>query len=873
MRRVRALLSRIGWLAHRRRLEADLNDELRSVLECEVEANVRRGMSEEEARRQALIRIGGLEQIKESYRERAGLPGIEAFWMDLRHAFRLLRKNPAYTAAAIVTLALGIGANTIMFSIVNAVLLKPLPYPGAERMVVIRETLSTGLRTNVSWPDFLDWRAQSRTLRDLAAVQHWPAKVGYRHSAVVASSEWTTTSYFRLLGRSASLGRVFGEADDKPGAMATAVLSHGFWLKNFGGDAHIVGRTIEVDEQPVAVIGVLRPSRETAWSDGDIFLPIGLKAQHPEMTPRSNHPGIIALGRLGQGATPASVRSEFATIMARLGKQYPESNRGETADIKPLQDDLLHGLKQRLLILVYAVGFVLLLACANVAHLALGRATVRKREFAMRAAVGASGGRLLKQVLTESLLLAMLGSGVALLIAKAGVPALARMYGDRVPGLELAHTEGTVLAFTLLLSVVATALFGSAPALIASRTDPNPALKTNALSLSARWNWRGVLIGAEVAIAFVLCVASVLLVESLRAVLYVDPGFQPEGLVMADILRTRPMGPETARFFNDVVEAVRREPGVESASAALSGPFEGTFWTSPFDPHGRSFSAAGTHPWTMLNMVLPGYFETVKTRIIAGRTFTKRDTASGPAVAVVSESAARMIDARGNVLGREVFAAYSQHSELRVIGVVADIKQTTLDQGTIPVIYVPEEQMPANMMTVVVRMHGGEAAEAILKRAIRSVDPEQPISRIAFAGDLLTGGIRERRFVTALLGAFALLGLLLAMTGVAGVVSYAVARRSREIGIRLAIGARPLETLAMIVKQAMLPACCGIAGGCILAWSLTRLLASMLFGVTPHDPVTFLSATVALSSAALVASLIPARRALRIDAIDSLRAE
>ncbi len=644
-------------------------------------------------------------------------------------------------------------------------------------------------------------------------------------------------------------------------------------MKNFGGDAHLIGGTIEVDEQPVTIVGVLPPIEETALSDGDIFLPIGLKARQPQMAARDNHPGIVALGRLEAGATLASVRSEYATLMARLGKQYPESNRGETADIKLLHNDLLHGLKQKLLILLYVVGFVLLLACANVAHLALGRATVRKREFAMRAAVGASRGRLLKQVLTESLLLAILGSGLALLIAKAGVPALVRMYGDPVPGLESAHTDGTVLAFTLMVSLVATVLFGSAPAVIAGKTDPNGALKSSGVSLSARRNWRGVLIGAEVAIAFVLCVACVLLVESLRAVLYVDPGFQPDSVVMADLLRTRPMGAETARFFNDVVETVRRQPGVESASAALSGPFEGTFWTSPFDPHGRSFSAAGMHPWTMLNMVLPGYFETLKTRTIAGRTFTKRDTASGPPVAIVSESAARMIDPGGNVLGREVFVAYAQHPELRVVGVVGDIKQTTLDQGTMPVIYVPEEQMPVNTMTVVVRMHHSAPVDAMLKRAIASVDPEQPISRIAFAGDLLTGGLRERRFVTTLLSAFALLGLLLAMTGVAGVVSYAVARRSREIGIRLAIGARPLQTLAMIVKQAMLPACCGIAAGYLLAGSLTRLLASMLFGITPHDPATFLSSTVALCGAALVASLIPARRALYIDAVESLRTD
>lgn len=863
-------------LLKRTELERKLDAELQFHFDQQVVDNIRRGMSEDEARRAARLKFGGLEQVKEDCRDARGTRWLESVIQDVRFALRMLRRSPGFTLVAIASLALGIGANTAIFSLVNAVLLRPLPYPDTGRMVTIYESLKRSGAMNDSWPDYLDWRRQSDIFEEIAAIQQEGLKLSGIGEPRMLHGAWVSSSYFPLLALTPILGRTFSAAEDKPGAAAVAVLSYPFWRNILKADPHAIGKTIALNERAFTIVGVLPPSREFPYLDFELYVPIGEKANLPNMTDRENHPGIAVLARLRRGVSLRMARAEMGTIMGRLGRQYPDSNRNETAVLTPLTEQLVGGIRGKLTMLLASVGFVLLLACGNLAHMALGRANGRRRELAVRAALGASRGRLARQLLIENMLLAGAGAAVGLLLAGLSIGPLVKLYGRPVPGIDDAHIDGTVLLFTFGACLLSGVLFGFAPALKAPRTNVSAGLKESGSTGASRASrrWRSTLIAAEIAVALVLSICAGLTLRSLFAAFDVDPGFRADHLLAFDVIRSTSSNADALNLYSEALDRIGRLPGVKSASGAMCGPLGGTMWTSPYVLEGRPAPPRAEQPWTALNMIMPRYFQTLGTPLVEGRFFTDSDNAHTRSVAVVNQTMARRVSSKGSAIGKQIQVRYAAHPLLEIVGVVADIKQVSLDKPDMPEVYVPAAQMPVNFMTIVVRTSvEPSAVTRTVALPIRDLDKGQPLSRVIPLTAAVASGLVDRKFVAFLLASFGALGLLLAATGVLGVIAYTVAQRTREIGVRLAIGARPIQVLKLILWQGMLPALLGIAAGVGIAWEMTRLLAGTLFEVQPHDIPTFLGAGLLLAGVALAACYVPARRAMRIDPVVALRYE
>jgi putative ABC transport system permease protein len=797
--------------------------------------------------------------------------------MDLRYSLRALRKSPGFATVAILTLALGIGANTAIFSVVDSVLLKPLPYPHSERLVFIKESLPKAPSLNVAWPDFLDWRAQNQVFTGMAAFQPNRLQFNGPADSKLIPVGWVTPSFFRLLGAKMQLGRALVEADEAPGDETPAVLSYGFWQKELRGDPAIAGKAIAMANGSVTVAGVLAPDfRFEPW-DFDVLLPIGPRAGESSYTSRANHPGLAVMASLRPGVSLERARADMNTIMDRLGRAYPESNRNESAVVNLLSDQLVGPVRSLLLMLFGAVGFVLLMACANVANLALARAAGRQREFAVRAALGAGRGRLIRQLLGESLLLSVLGGAAGVLLAMWSLPALVRLYPANLAGLRAAGLDPRVLLFTLAACLLAAVLFGLAPILQATRTDLNLALRDGSRSSAGRsgGRLRAALFVAEVAIALVLAVGAGLLLRSMAAVLDVNPGFQPDRLLSASLIRNIRAEPQQHyAFFADAVERIARQPGVESAGAAMCAPLGGTCWTSPYWADGQTPPAATERPWTALNMITPGFFQTMKTPLLEGRFFSERDRAQAPRVAILNQTFARRLWPGERAAGKRIHVQYADGELLEVVGVVADIKQFGLEAPNMPEVYVPAAQMPVSFMTVMARTSGDAAAGArAVTAAIHDADPGQAISRVTPVTESIATSLARRRFGTFLLSLFGGLALALAAVGVFGVMACTVAQRTHEIGIRVALGARRAQVLRMVLGQALRLAGAGVALGLGAAWALVRFLQTMLFAVKPYDPLTFGGMAVLLAAVALGACALPARRATKVDPMVTLRAE
>ena len=863
-------------LIRRNELERKLDAEIQFHFEQQIADNIRRGLSADDARRAARLKFGGLEQVKEDCRDAHGTRWLESAIQDVRFALRMLRRSPGFTFVAVASLALGIGANSAMFSVVNAVLLRPLPYPNAARMVVIYESLKRSGAMNDSWPDYLDWRKQNDVFENIAAVQPGRLKLSGIGEPRMLQGAWVSSSYFPLLALTPMLGRTFGDADDKQGAARVAVVSYSFWRNILKADAYAIGRTIPLDEQAYTVVGVLPPRREFPYLNFDVCVPIGAKSNLPNMTARENHPGITVLGTIRSGVSLKMARAEMDTIMDRLGREYPQSNRNETALVTPVTEQLLGGIRGKLTMLLGAVGFVLLLACANLAHMALGRANGRRREFAVRAALGASRSRLARQLLVENMLLAAAGAAVGLLLAGLSIGPLVRLYGRPVPGLDNAHINGTVLLFTLGACLLSGVLFGFAPALNTPRMNVNAGLKesgSTGVSPASR-RWRSTLIVAEIAVALVLSIGAGLTLRSLFAASDVDPGFRADHLLAFDVVRSTPSNTEALNLFSEALDRISRLPGVKSASAAMCGPLGGIMWTSPYVFEGRPAPPSAEQPWTALNMIMPRYFQTLGTSLVEGRFFTDSDNAHTTSVAIVNQTMARRVSPQGSAIGKQIRVRYAAQPLVEIVGVVTDIKQSSLDKPDLPEVYVPAAQMPVNFMTIVVRtsVEPGAVARTVTL-PIRELDKGQPPPRVVPLTATVASGLVDRKFVTFLLASFGALGLLLAGTGVSGVIAYTVAQRTREIGVRLAIGARPAQVLKLILWQGMLPALLGIAVGVAIAWEMTRWLSGTLFEVKPHDVPTFVAAGLLLAGIALAACYAPARRAMKVDPVITLRYE
>ncbi|HEV2387136.1 MAG TPA: ABC transporter permease [Candidatus Acidoferrales bacterium] len=892
MPRIRELLARFGGLFRRAEREREMEDELRSHLELAVAENLRRGMTAGEARRAALVSLGGMEQAREVWREQRGLPWLEVLARDLRYGLRLLARSPGFTAIAIATLALGIGANTAIFAVTESVLLRPLPYPSPNRLAFVREFFTGGGPMSFSMPDFEDLLHQNHTFEQIAVFQGYHGVLTGNGEPALVRGALVSAPLLSLLGAKTALGRGFTAGDDHPGAPASVVLGYGFWRSRLGGGT-IVGRALVLDGKPYTVIGVLAPDFPYLLWSPDLYLPIGLWAATPALTSRGNHGSLSAVGRLRPGVSFAAARDDLDSIMARLASQYPATNHDHRAFVEPLSLQLLGDNARALWILLVATGLVLLIACANLANLELVRGSARPREFAIRAALGAGRRRIFAQLLTESLILALAGGAMGLVLAAVAIgpllhlaPQDVRGFGSgEIPRLMATGIDRGVLFFNFLIAIVAGILCCLAPALQSSKLGLAHTLQESgrATSSRSRERLRSALLVGEMAVAAMLAVATGLMLRSLVRAETADPGFDPNRLLALDVVMVGPryhsgsaalVSAAEARLVDESLARLRALPGVVSAGATLCPPLVGDCWDYFYSIPGRPASAIRAED-AEFNLADPGYFRALRAPLVAGREFTDADTAASEPVAIINQAMARMWWPQSSPIGEQLrYGEPGGKGKLfRIVGVVADVRQDGLDVPQTPEAFFPLAQMTQGAVVFVARTEGDPSALATAATgAIHAGDPELPV-RVHPMTDYVAASLARRKFITLLLGLFGALAVGLAMLGVYGVVSFGVAQRTQEIGVRLALGAAPGDVLLEVVQGGARLAVVGVAIGFAGALASTRAIAGLLYGVGASDPATFAAAGLGLLAVALGACWIPARRAARVDPLRALRFE
>ena len=801
---------------------------------------------------------------------------------DLRQATRRLRRSPGFTALAVLTVGLGVGATTVMFSAVHGVLLKPLSYPEPDQLVMIRGATRAlpGRPGMISYPDYRDWRHGSRSFETIAALCAADVTLAGPGGPERIEGARVTASFFQALRVVPALGHLFPAEVDQPGGEPVAVLGDGLW-RRLGADPELVGRSISLSGQPHTVIGILpasfRPPREVQRAE--VFAPLALDGETLEE--RGNR-YLVAIGRLRSGVSVAQARAELAAVALRLEKAYPD-NTGVGAMVESLRADTVGELRRPLLVLLGAVAFVLLIACTNMANLVLPRALGRRREVAIRAALGARRSRLVRQLLTESILLGVVGGVAGLTLAHWGLGALVSLAPASTPRLQDIALDGRVLGFSLALSLATGVAFGLAPALSASRTDVQAALHASGRSPGlAQHPGARLLVVAEIALSLVLMAGAGLLLESFRRVLSVDPGFDPHNVLTLAVSLPEsryPRPDQRAGFYAELLERVRILPGVISAAAITPMPFGGAgSIATRFTVEGRPAPAPGQKPRAEYRAVTAGYFETMRIPLKKGRTFNTGDRREAPAVAVVNETLAAQVfpgqDPLGQRLRIGIGTDESDPRTFEIVGLVGDVRHSGWQSTAPPEIYAPHPQQSWSWMSLVVRTSGDPVSLAgALRREVAALDSEQAVYNVRPLPELLSDSLAARRFIMALLGGFALLGLALATVGVYGVLAESVERRRGEIGLRLAVGADPGDVLRMVLGQAARLAAAGVALGLVAAFALTRVMQGLLFGVSATDPATFAAVAGVLAMAALLASYLPARRAARLDPAAVLREE
>jgi putative ABC transport system permease protein len=805
-------------------------------------------------------------------------------WSDIRHTIRLLGKSPGFTLIAVLTLALGIGANAAIFSVVNAVLLEALPYPQLNRIVFLSEHTEQVHNMSISYPNFQDWERQNEVFETLGAFQ----PDGFVLTGVGRPEQMqgmnVSADFLPTLGAKPILGRLFTKAEDQAGASAVALMSYSLWQRRFGGDPGVIGKSLDLDGRSYSVVGVL-PASFRAILPSDLFVPLGLKAD--EMQRRGSHPGIYAVAKLKEGVTLAQARTQMNAVMARLAQQYPQTNAGDTPRVMTLRDayyNQLGGLDTALWMLLAAVGFVLLIACANVANLLLARGAGRERELAVRVALGAGRGRLMRQLLTESLLLGLLGGLLGLGLGVLGTNALVAMIPDTLSGLQLNRigVDWRVMLFLLGMTALTGVIFGLAPAVHASRCDVNESLKEGGRSGTAgvgRNRYRKLLVVSEFALGLVLVVASALMIRSFYRLLDVSPGFRVENVLTARVSlpHKKYAKPEQINaFFRDVLERVKALPGVEAAGTAMPLPLTGNGWQTSFYVEGTPVPKPADMPNSDYHMVTPGYFAAMGPRLVRGRLFTDADDLKAPKVMLVSQSFAKRYWPGQDPLGKRVKLGGpdSKQDWTAVVGEVSDTKQYGLDTKTKTEFYIPSAQRPNGYAALVVRTKGDASAlTSAVRDAVLAVDSQQPIFGVHTMESYLDQTVFGRRLAAVLLGLFAALGLVLAAVGIYGVIAYTVSQRTHEFGIRMALGASRKEVLRMVLGSGVRLALLGVGVGVVLGLALLRLASSLLFGVKASDPLMYLLAAAVLSGVALLACYVPAHRATKVDPATALRYE
>ncbi|MEW6208872.1 MAG: ABC transporter permease [Acidobacteriota bacterium] len=811
---------------------------------------------------------------------------MQTLAQDLRYAIRILKSQPAVSLMAIIALALGIGANTAIFSVINAVLLRPLPCPEPDRLVIVQQSLpKLGLNlASVSGAEFVDYTEGNEAFSAVAGYTDISLNLtGHGEAARIQASR-VSASLFPMLGVSPLRGRLFSEEEDQPGKDNVALISRALWQNHFGASADITGKTIRLDEKPYTIIGVMPSSIrflhiQSSFDEAtDLWIPFAMTDAEKQRRADSYDYGII--GRLKPGVTLAEAQANIESIAERFQQQHPDfykSNNDVTASLIKLEERLVKRVRPFLLVLLAAVGFVLMIACANVANLLLARAAARQKEIAIRAAMGASLARVARQLLTESVLLALAGGLVGLLAASWVIDLLARFGPTDVPRLDEASLDPAVLGFTLLVSMLTGIAFGLAPAFQIRRVDLNEALKESSTRTSRGREGkrlRSLLVVFEIASAMVLLTGAGLLIHSFIRLLRVPPGFNPEGVVIAQTTLPRARYPEPRQSkaaHREVLERIAALPGVKEVGAASTLPLVED-WTIGFIIDGSPDSiniANGA-------IVSDGYFRAMGIELKRGRTFTAEDREGATAVIAINETMARALWPDGDALGKRIMWGGWRDAWLTVVGVVADVKISSLEAETKPTIYMPMFQYPRSRPNViyVARTTGDTSSLASAMRGeIRKVDSELPVYDIRSMQEIIRESVSQRRFLMMLLGVFASAAMLLAMVGIYGVMSYSVTERTREISVRMALGASYRDVLKMVVGQGMALAVAGVGAGLAAALALTRLMKTLLFGVSATDPMTFAGVAALLILTALFACYLPARRAARVDPITALRYE
>ena len=802
---------------------------------------------------------------------------------DIRYALRLLRKSPAFTGIAVLTLALGIGANTAIFSVVNGVLLRPLPFRDPSRLVLIAERSSFPV-ISTSYENYLDWRDQSHSFESMEAVRGGAITLTGAGEPERLNVQMTTAGLFPMLGISAQLGRTFLAEEDRAGGTPVVLLSYGLWQRRFGASKAVIGKPINLDSQPYTVVGVLPPGFQIL-QPADVFVPFMPWAKTlPD--DRNWHPGIIPLARLKSGVTREQARAEMIGITKRLEQQYPDYNTGTGADVVGLQDQIVQNSRPALLLLLGAVSFVLLISCVNVANLLLARAASRGREVAIRTALGAGRGRVIRQLLTESVLLSLAGGALGVLFAWASLGPLLRIAAGSVPQGVSIGLDPWVLAFTAGVSLLTGLLFGIFPALRTANLDLRETLNEGSRGSTAgpgQHRLRGALVAMEIALALLLLVGSGLLLRSFARMQEVPPGFLPDHLLVADIplSQTAYAKPENRyEFFDRLVESARTLPGVRSAAAASFLPVSGggsiihfnITGHPPKSPH--EFVAAG------YRTITPKYLETLGVPLMKGRLFTQADNEKAPPVVIINSTMVRDFFPNENPLGKHLQLGAlpdQQVPVMEIVGVVGDVRPG-LGIDPQSEMYLPFRQadlvLPVFQLSVVMRTAGDPSLQtAALRSALAEIDPNQPLVNVRTMEQNMAATVAQPRFRAWLIGIFAALALVLAAVGVYGVMSYTVTQRTSEIGVRVTMGAQPEDVFRIIVRECLWFALWGVGVGLLTALALTRLLRTFLFGISAYDPITYVSVSILLTLVAVAACYFPARRATRVDPLVALRYE
>jgi predicted permease len=872
---------RFPRLWHPPRAEENLEKELQFDLEMAVQDRIARGEPPEKARQSALLEFGNVTLVKEVTRDVWGSQWLAAFVHDARYGLRMMTKNSVFTAIIVLTLALGIGANTAIFSVVNGVLLRPLPYRDPSRLVILSEGTKQQLDMSVSFPNFHDWKVQSRSFEQLAAFR--PAVfnlTGHGRAERIQGHE-VSSDFMATLGVRPIRGRYFRPEEDQAGAPPVVILSYGLWQR-LGGDEQLVGQTLTLSGKRCTVVGILPPDFRFYYGQPEVLFPLGQAMDRDQATQRDNHSSLYVVGRLRPEVPLEQARGEMNAIARRLELAYPETNSGHHITVTTFHQDLFGDIQPVLLVLLAGAVFVLLIACANVANLLLARATSREKEISLRQALGASPGRIFRQLLTEFMLLGMLGGGCGILIASWGVDSLLALVPRGVPRLNEIRLDAVVFGFALVISLMTSLFFGLAPAWEALRGRFGSRLSETSRGLGEsrrKRHLRSALVGTEVALAVLLMIGAGLSARSFLRLLTVRPGFDPKNVLTLQILLEDKKYNDPAQaesFFRQLVDGVEAIPGVQSAATATPLVLSGQGWQTDFVVEGWPVHQRGESPHSDYYMIDLGYFRTMAMSLIQGRVFDESDRIDSQMVVIINQTMAERFWPGTDPVGKRMSLGSTDNMNpwLKIVGVVSDVKQYGLDRDTKTQFYLPFRQRPLRYRTLLVRTKG-EPTSLIgaIQSKVDKLDEDQPFFNIRTLETLLSDTMAPRSTAFVLLGLFSSLALSLAAVGIYGVLSYTVSQRTGEFGLRIALGAQRQDILRLVLGEGWLLTLAGVIAGLLGAFFLTRFMSSVLYGVAPTDLETFVGVGLVLGCVALFACYVPARRATRIDPTVALRNE